>query len=170
MNFIPAGKKLKKYRTIFAGGCFWGVETLFKKIEGVLDTRVGYIGGDLKNPTYNEVSSKQTDHAEAVEVIYDPSKVSYDDLVKYFFEIHDFTQLNKQGLDIGKQYRSEIFYTTQKQKKIALEYKSLLEKKGYDVVTKISEARTFWLAEDYHQNYYQKSGETPYCHYKRDIF
>ncbi len=170
MDFVPQDENLKRNKAIFAGGCFWGVETLFKQKEGVLDTRVGYTGGSLKNPTYNEVSAKKTNHAEAVEVIYNPNEVSYEELIKLFFEIHDFTQIDRQGPDIGKQYRSAIFYTTEEQKNIANKYKSILEEKGYKVVTEITEASVFWVAEEYHQNYYDKTGKTPYCHYKRDIF
>ncbi|TYB31110.1 MAG: bifunctional methionine sulfoxide reductase B/A protein [Candidatus Mcinerneyibacterium aminivorans] len=170
MKFVPAGEKLGRRRAIFAAGCFWGVESLFKDKKGVLDTRVGYTGGNLKNPTYQEVSSRKTNHAEALEIIYNPSVISYEKLVKLFFEIHDFTQVNRQGPDIGKQYRSEIFFINKNQKEIATKYKKILKNKGYEVATKITKASTFWPAEEYHQNYYQKTGKSPYCHYQREIF
>lgn len=170
MNFIPKGDPLKRNKAIFAAGCFWGVQHFLKRIEGVIDTRVGYIGGSTEKPTYEEVSSGSTGHAEAVEVIYDPREVSYDEMVKTFFEIHDFTQVNRQGPDVGEQYRSEIFFTSQSQKKIAEKYKKILEDKGYDVATTISQAKTFWAAEEYHQDYYKKNNSSPYCHSKRDIF
>jgi len=170
MDFIPLEKKLKRNRAIFAAGCFWGVEYLFKKAEGVLDTRVGYSGGGYDNPTYEDVCSGETGHAEAVEVIYNPNIISYEDLVKLFFEIHDFTQVNRQGPDIGTQYRSEIFYITEKERKIIKTYIKILEKKGYEVATQVSKADRFWVAEKYHQDYYDKTGKNPYCHVKKDIF
>jgi len=148
----------------FAGGCFWGVEYYFQKEEGVLSTRVGYMGGHKSFPSYKEVCADNTGHAETVEVIYDASIVSYEKLAKLFFQIHDPTQLNKQGPDIGSQYRSVIFYITDEQKRIAEYLIKLLIDKGYNVVTKIEKAREFWLAEDYHQDYYQKEGTKPYCH------
>lgn len=170
MKFIPENHKPKINRAIFAAGCFWGVEYLFKKLNGVVDTKVGYIGGKSKNPTYEEVCYKNTGHAEAIEIIYNTSKISYDDLVRYFFEIHDFSQLNRQGPDIGDQYRSEIFYTDEEQKQIAEKIMHQLKDNNFKVQTKLSEANEFWIAENYHQNYYENTGSQPYCHYKRDIF
>jgi len=170
MNFVPTGEQLKKDRGFFAAGCFWGVEHLFKKQEGVLDTRVGFMGGDVKNPSYEQVCREGTGHAETVEVIFDPSVVSYERLVKLFFEIHDFTQVNRQGPDIGEQYRTEIFYTTEQQKKIVEKIIKVLKDKGYDVATKLTKASDFWEAEEYHQNYYQKTGKKPYCHIRKKIF
>jgi peptide methionine sulfoxide reductase msrA/msrB len=170
MDFIPEGKPIKYNRAIFAGGCFWGVEHLFKEKEGVVDTRVGYTGGRTKNPTYEQVCMGFTGHAEAVEVIYDTEKTNYEELTKLFFEIHDFTQKNRQGPDIGKQYRSAIFYTDVEQKQIAEKIINELEEKDYKVETKVEKASTFYVAEDYHQDYYKKTGKQPYCHYKRKVF
>ena len=170
MEFIPEGEPIKYNRAIFAGGCFWGVEHLFKEKEGVIDTRVGYTGGRTKNPTYDQVCMGFTGHAEAVEVIYDTEKTSYEELTKLFFEIHDFTQKNRQGPDIGKQYRSAIFYTDEEQKKTADKIINELESKDFNVETKVEEASTFYVAEEYHQDYYKKTGKQPYCHYKREVF
>lgn len=163
MEFIPA-KEAKIQTAIFAGGCFWGVEYYMKKLPGVLTVESGYIGGEKEDPSYEEVSRSNTGHAEAVKIGYDPSKISYEQLAKMFFEIHDPTQLNKQGPDIGEQYRSEIFYTSPEQKEIAENLINQLKEKGYKVVTKVTPATDFWTAEDYHQNYYSRKGSTPYCH------
>jgi peptide methionine sulfoxide reductase msrA/msrB len=170
MEFIPEGEPIKYNRAIFAGGCFWGVEHLFKEKEGVIDTRVGYTGGRTKNPTYEQVCMGFTGHAEAVEIIYDTEKISYEELTKLFFEIHDFTQKNRQGPDIGKQYRSAIFYTDEEQKKTAEKIINELESKDFNIETKVEEASTFYVAEEYHQDYYKKTGKQPYCHYKRKVF
>jgi peptide methionine sulfoxide reductase msrA/msrB len=149
---------------IFAGGCFWGVEHLMKQLPGAISVTSGYIGGNTSNPTYEEVCNENTGHVEAVEIIFDPSKVSYETLAKRFFEIHDPEQLNQQGPDKGPQYRSEIFYTTPEQKEIALKLISILKDKGFKIVTKVTPATKFWKAEDYHQNYYEKTKKKPYCH------
>lgn len=161
LNFIPAEKTR---RAIFASGCFWGTEYHFQKARGVLQTTVGYTGGHTQNPTYKEVCSGTTGHAEAVEVIFDPSKISYEKLAKLFFETHDPTQVNRQGPDIGEQYRSEIFYLDDQQKETAQKVIDILISKGYKVATRLTEASTFWKGEDYHQDYYQKKNGTPYCH------
>ena len=163
MEFIPA-EELKIDTAIFAGGCFWGVEYLMEKQPGVLSVVSGYIGGTVPHPTYEQVCNKTTGHAEAVRIEFDPSKVSYETLAKLFFEIHDPTQLNRQGPDVGNQYRSEVFYTTPAQKVVAEKLIGQLKAKGYDVVTKVTPATTFWPAETYHQNYYDRKGTTPYCH------
>lgn len=147
------------HRAIFAAGCFWGVEANFKKVEGVISTRVGYIGGQFNNPTYKQVCSHKTGHAEALEVMFDPSKVSYNKLLDVFWAIHDPTTLNRQGLDIGTQYRSAIFYLNPEQKEKAMSSKSKLEaSKRFKnpIVTKIVSASEFWEAEEYHQQYIEK--------------
>jgi len=167
LMFIPEKKESKAY---FAAGCFWGVQYYFNKFEGVISTKVGYTGGDFKNPTYKDVCSGSTNHAEAVEVLYDPTKISYEKLVKLFFEIHDFTQVNRQGPDIGTQYRSAIFYVDENQKQIANKIIDILKTKGYNVATQVSKVNIFYPAEDYHQNYYEKKGGLPYCHSYKKIF
>ena len=174
LNFDPAqakpAKESKTEKAIFASGCFWGTEYYFQKAPGVISTTVGYTGGHVDNPTYKQVCTDRTGHAEAVEVIYDPSKTSYEKLAKLFFETHDFTQLNRQGPDIGKQYRSAIFYLNDEQKNVALKLIEILKKKGFDVKTEVTKAGKFWPAEDYHQDYYKNNGKTPYCHIYRKIF
>jgi peptide methionine sulfoxide reductase msrA/msrB len=149
---------------IFAAGCFWGVEYYFKKLSGVIKTEVGYTGGHKENPTYNEVCNGNTGHFEAIRVLYDPQKINYEKLVKYFFEIHDPTQANGQGPDLGHQYQSAIFYYDEYQQNIAEIVKEILEKIGYSVFTKILPVATFWPAENYHQEYYEKAKKQPYCH------
>jgi len=161
----------KKYeKAIFASGCFWGVEYHFKKAPGVVSTTAGFTGGHVKNPSYKEVCGGKTGHAEAVEVVYDPSVTSYETLAKLYFETHDFTQVNRQGPDIGEQYRTEIFYTSDKQKDIVEKLIKILKDKGYDVATKLTPASEFYPAEEYHQDYYEKTGKTPYCHVYKKIF
>jgi len=155
-------------KATFAAGCFWGVEATFRQIPGVSATRVGYTGGDLKNPTYRDVCSDRTGHAEAVEVEYDPAKVSYEDLLDVFWENHDPTQLNRQGPDFGTQYRSAIFYHSPEQEQVAQTSKQELEKSyrySRPIVTQIMPAVTFYEAEDYHQQYLEKRGLAT-CHIK----
>jgi len=166
LNFIPEekNKELNTEIAIFAGGCFWGVEYFMQKEPGVISTSVGYTGGKTKNPTYEEICSYQSGHIEAIEIFYDPAETSYEKLAKLFFEIHDPTQVDRQGPDRGEQYRSEIFYINDEQKEIALKLIKILENKGYKVATKVTPASTFWQAEDYHQDYYQNKGSLPYCH------
>lgn len=149
---------------LFAGGCFWGVEYRLAKLNGVIHVESGYTGGQMENPTYEDVCSHKTGHAEAVRVTFDPTKVSFETLAKLFFEIHDPTQINGQGPDIGNQYRSEVFYTTPTQKQVTEKLIGLLRLKGYDVVTKVTPATHFWPAEGYHQDYYTRKGTLPYCH------
>ncbi len=168
LSFIPEQSKMGK--AIFAGGCFWGVEYLFQKVEGVTDISVGYTGGSKTKPSYKEVSRGTTGHAEAIQVTFDPTKVSYEELVKLFFEIHDFTQVNRQGPDIGEQYRSVIFFTNDDQKETAKKVIKILMDKGYEVATTLEKADQFWVAEEYHQDYYNKTGGDPYCHIYRKIF
>jgi len=160
----------KTERAIFASGCFWGTEYHLQRAEGVLSTTVGYTGGHVENPTYKQVCTDRTGHAEAVEVVYDPTKTSYEKLAKLFFETHDFTQLNRQGPDVGKQYRSAIFYLNDEQKATAEKLVGVLRAKGFDVKTEITPASKFWPGEDYHQDYYNKTRKTPYCHVYRRIF
>jgi peptide methionine sulfoxide reductase msrA/msrB len=164
LDFVPADTETKTQKAYFAGGCFWGTEYLLQETEGVISTRVGYMGGHKKNPTYKEVCSGTTGHAETVEVVFDPSKTSFEKLAKLFFEIHDPTQVNRQGPDVGNQYRSAIFYVDDNQKQVAEKLIKTLESKGYQVVTELTKADTFWVAEDYHQDYYETSGQQPYCH------
>ena len=150
---------MKTQKAIFAAGCFWGVEANFRKVEGVISTRVGYIGGSFTNPTYKDVCSHKTGHAEAVEVTFDPSKVSYSKLLDVFWSAHDPTTLNRQGPDVGTQYRSAIFYLNSEQKEDALSSKTKLEaSKRFKkpIVTQIVPASAFWEAEEYHQQYVEK--------------
>lgn len=146
-------------KAIFASGCFWSVEERFRKVKGVISTRVGYTGGNFTEPTYRDVCSHKTGHAEAIEIMYDPSKTSYDDLLNVFWSIHDPTTLNRQGPDVGAQYRSAIFYINSEQKEKALKFKTNLEKSKRfknPIITKIVSASKFWEAEDYHQKYVEK--------------
>jgi peptide methionine sulfoxide reductase msrA/msrB len=168
LNFKSKKENLKK--AYFAAGCFWGVEFLFQKQIGVLEVVSGYMGGDIENPTYKIVCSGFSGHLEVVEVVFDESIVSYGTLVKLFFEIHDFTQTNGQGPDIGTQYLSAIFYCDENQKNIAEELIEQLKKKAYKVATTLRPKVKFYKAESYHQNYYNKSGKTPYCHSYRKVF
>lgn len=146
----------------FGAGCFWGVEASFQKIKGVTKTTVGYMGGNLKNPTYEDVCTNKTGHAEVVQVEFDNSTVSYEELLNVFWDIHDPTQKNRQGVDIGTQYRSVIFYHSMEQKSIADKSKAIITKlKKYKnpVVTEITEAKEFYIAEEYHQDYLNKNKE-----------
>lgn len=150
---------------ILAGGCFWGVEYYLKKLFGVLKVESGYTGGQTLNPTYDDVCRGNTGHFEAVRVLYDPLKLNYETLIKYFFEIHDPTQANGQGPDIGLQYQSAIFYYDNAQKEIAVQLSELLKALKFNIKTQILPVSIFWRAEDYHQNYYQKTNKEPYCHH-----
>jgi len=148
-------------KATFAAGCFWGVEATFRQLPGVTSTRVGYTGGQTSNPTYKDVCSDQTGHAEAVEVKYDPQKISYEQLLNVFWENHDPTQLNRQGPDSGTQYRSAIFFHTPEQETSARNSKDELQKSGQfnkPIVTQIAPATTFYEAEGYHQQYLEKRG------------
>jgi len=153
-------------KATFGAGCFWGVEEEFRKIPGVLDTAVGYSGGRLENPTYEDVCTDRTGHAEVVEVEYDPGRVSYETLLDVFWNGHDPTQRNRQGPDVGTQYRSAVFFHTPEQEAAARASKERLEKSGRfprPIVTEISPAQRFWRAEDYHQRYLEKRGLAS-CH------
>lgn len=148
-------------KATFAAGCFWGVEAAFRQVNGVTSTAVGYTGGTLKNPSYQDVCTDRTGHAEAVEVTYDPSRVSYDQLLKVFWQNHDPTTINRQGPDVGTQYRSAIFFHTPEQETAAKASKEKLEKARVykrPIVTEIIPASEFWRAEDYHQQYLEKRG------------
>ena len=152
---------VKTEKATFAAGCFWGVEAAFRQVEGVRSTAVGYTGGTLENPTYRDVCTDKTGHAEAVEVTYDPSKVSYDDLLRVFWQLHDPTTLNRQGPDVGTQYRSAIFFHDAEQEAAAKASKEALQKSGphkKPIVTEIVPASEFWPAEEYHQQYLEKRG------------
>jgi peptide-methionine (S)-S-oxide reductase len=145
----------------FAAGCFWGVEDTFMKKKGVKATSVGYTGGNFSNPTYEDVCTDKTGHAEAIQLRFDPREVSYEELLDLFWSIHDPTTKNRQGPDIGSQYRSTIFYHTAEQEKIAKKSKQDLDDSKFQnkIVTEIVPATTFYPAENYHQKYYQKNGE-----------
>jgi peptide-methionine (S)-S-oxide reductase len=149
-------------KATFAAGCFWGVEAEFRGVPGVIDTAVGYTGGTKEHPTYQEVCSHATGHAEAVEIIFDPAVISYDRLLELFWECHNPTTLNRQGPDVGSQYRSAIFFHTPAQEAAAHASKERLERSGRlsrPVVTEITPASTFWRAEEYHQRYHEKHGQ-----------
>lgn len=148
-------------KATFGAGCFWGVEAAFRQVPGVVETAVGYAGGTTPDPTYRDVCTDETGHAEVVEVTYDPARVSYEDLLKVFWENHDPTQLNRQGPDIGTQYRSVIFFHSLEQRDAAMLSRKRLEASGRyrrSIVTEITPAPTFWRAEDYHQRYLEKRG------------
>jgi peptide methionine sulfoxide reductase msrA/msrB len=158
---LPAGN----YGTaLFAGGCFWGVEYFLQKEPGVVAVVSGYTGGHVKNPSYREVSTGRTGHAETVKVTFDTKKTSYDKLVKLFLEIHDPTQVDRQGPDIGDQYRTEIFYKNEEQRLVAAKYLDMLRSRGLKVATQLTKASEFYPAEEYHQDYYFRNGKVPYCH------
>ena len=157
-------------KAYYAGGCFWGVEHLFQGKSGVLSAVSGYMGGPVDNPTYQEVGTGQTGHLEAVEITYDLEQVGFEELTKFFFEIHDPTQANGQGPDIGPQYLSSVFYSSEDEKQTTLELIDQLKEKGYAVVTRVLPLVTFWKAEDYHQDYYVKRNQQPYCHKYQERF
>lgn len=174
MNFTPKEtptRESRNYETaIFAAGCFWGVEHHLSIAPGVITTEVGYTGGRTDNPSYEEICYSNTGHAEVVKVVFDPKKTSFEKLAILFFEIHDPTQLNRQGPDVGDQYRSEIFYYNHEQKETAEKLIEILKEKGYDVVTKLTPATKFYIAEEYHQDYYKVKGSNPYCHFYKKKF
>ena len=166
LNFIGAFTDGGYERAIFAGGCFWGVEHFFQSEKGVHKTSCGYIGGFVVDPTYEEVCTGKTGHREAVEVEFDPKITSYETLAKLFFEIHDPTQIGAQGPDKGPQYESAVYFLSEKQKKTALQLIKKLEDKGFKISTKVEPASHFYIAEQNHQKYYEKTGRMPYCHSK----
>jgi peptide methionine sulfoxide reductase msrA/msrB len=170
LDFVPDLTVMDTEEAIFAAGCFWGVEYYFKKLPGVLIAEVGYCGGDVDHPSYKDICRGDTGHLEAIRVVYDTSKLSYADVVKYFFEIHDPTQKDGQGPDLGSQYLSAIFYYDDNQKNTAAELIGVLEKKNLKIATQLLPVRVFWPAEDYHQDYYTKVGKQPYCHHYEKRF
>ncbi len=153
---------------IFAGGCFWCTEAVFQRLNGVEEVVSGYTGGTIKNPAYREICTGRTGHAEGVKITFNPEKISYPELLEVFFATHDPTTLNRQGNDVGTQYRSEIFYTSPEQKQLAEDFIQLLEKENIfpsPIVTAISEAKPFYLAEEEHHNYYNENRQQPYCQF-----
>ncbi len=158
-------KSVKAAKACFGAGCFWGVQYVFDKFPGVLKTEVGYMGGTVKDPSYELVCTGVTGHAEVVYIEFDPKRVNYEKLLEIFWKCHDPTQMNRQGPDFGKQYRSVIFYYNSKQKAAAEKSKKAYQKElGKEIVTAIEPASDFWRAEEYHQKYYEKKGSLPYCH------
>jgi peptide-methionine (S)-S-oxide reductase len=153
-------------KATFGAGCFWGVESAFRQAQGVTDAAVGYMGGTLANPTYEDVCTDRTGHAEVVQLDYDPAQISYEEILRVFFEIHDPTTLNRQGPDFGKQYRSVIFFHNAEQERAAQKMKEELDRAGRfarKIVTQIVPASDFWRAEEYHQRYFEKQGIAA-CH------
>jgi peptide methionine sulfoxide reductase msrA/msrB len=163
LAFIPEASRALE-RAIFAGGCFWGVEHQFRQAKGVRSVTSGFTGGKTENPTYKQVCTGRTGHAEAVEIVFDPKQVTYEELARMLFEIHDPTERNRQGPDVGTQYRSAVFYLSDEQKRVAEKLIGLLRAKGYKVVTEVTPASTFWLAEACHQGYFSKHPERTSCH------
>ena len=157
-------------KAYFAGGCFWGVEFYFEKLEGVITAISGYMGGHIQNPTYEMVCSGFSGHLEVVEITYDEDIVSFEKLARLFFEIHDFTQINGQGPDIGSQYLSAIFYVNEEQKGVSEKLIKELSNMGYKVATSIYKMVPFYQAEEYHQDYYERHKKVPYCHRYKKIF
>jgi peptide-methionine (S)-S-oxide reductase len=152
----------------FGTGCFWCTEAIFQQLKGVKKVTSGYSGGQVENPTYKQVCTGTTGHAECIQILFDPKVISYDELLEVFWQTHDPTSLNRQGNDVGTQYRSAVFYQNEDQKRIASHYKQELnEKKVFDnpIVTEISPLKNFYAAEDYHQNYFNNNGDQPYCNY-----
>jgi peptide-methionine (S)-S-oxide reductase len=159
---------LKTDTATFGTGCFWCTEAVFQELEGVLKVTSGYSGGHVVNPTYEQVCEKNTGHAEVVQIVYDPSKISFDELLEVFWQTHDPTTLNKQGHDVGPQYRSVVFYHNDEQHKKAEKYKADLNKSGAfssPIVTAVEPFKNFYSAEKYHQDYYNNNGSAPYCYY-----
>ncbi len=168
ISSIAMSQTNKLEKATFGAGCFWCVETLFQEVKGVQKVLSGYEGGALKNPTYKDICTGTTGHAEVIQIEYDPSVVTYKKLLEIFWEVHDPTTLNRQGNDVGTQYRSVIFYHNDQQKKEAEFYKSELNKTGAyssQIITEISPSTTFYVAENYHQNYYNQNGSQPYCQF-----
>ena len=157
-------------KAYFSAGCFWGVEYYFKRLKGVTKTVVGFMGGDMESPSYKQVKTGTTGHLETIEVEYDPQLVSYEALVRYFFEIHNFEQVDGQGIDIGTQYLSAIWFNDITERDTAIKVFDELMQMGYHPATQIRQSMAFYPAEDYHQDYLDERGETPECHVYRKIF
>jgi peptide methionine sulfoxide reductase msrA/msrB len=164
IQFLPEENTDSVEIAYFAGGCFWGVEYYMQKNAGVISTDVGFMGGKTRSPSYKDVCTHNTGHAEVVKIVFNNKKTNFEQLARLFFEIHDPTQLDRQGPDVGDQYRSEIFYTNEKQKEISLKLIHQLNAKGFDVATGLTPATEFYIAEEYHQDYYNHKGSLPYCH------
>ncbi|MFH2034998.1 MAG: bifunctional methionine sulfoxide reductase B/A protein [Candidatus Zixiibacteriota bacterium] len=164
MTFVPADSEIHYEKAYFAGGCFWGMEYYFQNAKGVISTTVGYMGGNREEPTYAEVCTGTTGHIETIEVVFDSKVTSYEAMARLFFEIHDPTQVNRQGPDVGYQYRSAVFYQNPEQKDTAQKLINILKGKGYKVATELIDNNKFWAAENYHQDYYAKKLGQPYCH------
>lgn len=163
-----AGGGSTRETATFGAGCFWGVEHIFRKQAGVLDTSVGYMGGKVDNPTYQQVCYDETGHVEVTQIVFDPAKISYEQVVDVFFRLHDPTQVDRQGPDVGEQYRSVVFYHSPEQQKVAQAVKDRrASKHSKPIATTIEPAKKYWPAEDYHQDYYVKTGKQPYCHVLR---
>ncbi len=160
--------KMKK--AYFAGGCFWGVEYYLEAKKGVKEVTSGFMGGFTKNPSYRDVVYTKTGHIETVEVVYDPSIVSYEELTKLFFEIHDFTQVGGQGPDIGERYESYVFYGSEEERATAQKLIDILSVKAYKVATRLKQASVFYKADSSHQDYYERHNKQPYCHVYKKIF
>src|SRR5215831_14517047 len=162
----PLAKQPGKETAVFAGGCFWGVQSVFQRVKGVLSTTAGYSGGSAKTATYRQVVTETTGHAESVEVVFDPSRITYGQLLRIYFSVaHDPTQLNRQGPDVGTSYRSAIFYTSDDQKRLALAYVAQLDREkifGQRIVTEVTPLKAFYRAEDYHQDYAYYNPDNPY--------
>src|ERR1700687_551207 len=162
----PLAAAAGRETAVFAGGCFWGTQAVFERVKGVLDTTVGYSGGSAKTATYNQVTSETTGHAESVEVVYDPSRITYGELLRIYFSVaHDPTQLNRQGPDVGTSYRSAIFYANEEQKRLAQAYISQLDQQKVfpkPIVTEVTHLDAFYRAEDYHQDYAYFNPDNPY--------
>jgi peptide-methionine (S)-S-oxide reductase len=163
---VPLAKQPSKEKAVFAGGCFWGVQSVFQRVKGVLSTTAGYAGGSAKTATYEQVVTETTGHAESVEVTYDPSRITYAQLLRIYFSVaHDPTQLNRQGPDVGTSYRSAIFYTNDEQKRLAETYIAQLDREKvfpHRIVTEVTPLKAFYRAEDYHQDYAYHNPDNPY--------
>jgi len=169
LTFIPIEKD-RYPSVVLASGCFWGTQHYLARVLGIIHTDVGYCGGHLDHPTYKQVCTGTTGHVEAVKVTYDPQRVSLDEILKVYFETHDFTQTDGQGPDIGPQYLSVMFYQNAQEKQAMERLIVELQSMGFHVATKLKERTRYWQAEDYHQNYYENKGGTPYCHTYKQIF